>query len=60
MNVRALATIAVMLILTGCASSPLKSTQKETPRGTYLNQVANPGCLPRASVNNTLTPPVLY
>ncbi|XBS70303.1 hypothetical protein ABK905_03285 [Acerihabitans sp. KWT182] len=60
MNIRALAAIAAVLILTGCASSPMKSSQKENPRGAYLAQVANPGCLPRSSINNTLTPPVLY
>ncbi|QWA10491.1 hypothetical protein GTU79_25355 [Sodalis ligni] len=60
MNSRALATIAVVMILTGCTSSPMKSTKKDNPGGKYLTQVANPGCLPHASLNNTLTPPVLY
>ncbi len=59
MNIPALLTVAVVLVLTGCASSPLKNN-KENARDTYLTQVANPGCLSRASINNTLTPPVLY
>jgi hypothetical protein len=47
-------------LLTGCSNSSISGNKKSATATNYLSQVASPGCLAPASINNTLTPPVLY
>ncbi len=47
-------------LLTGCSNSLISGNKKPGETTHYLSQVASPGCLAPASINNTLTPPVLY
>lgn len=58
MKTAPLMMLVLTLILTGCAQSP--GSSKKGAGTTFLTQVASPGCLGAASINNTLTPPVLY
>ncbi len=60
MKTAPLIMFVLSLILTGCAQSPGSGLNKKAAGPTFLAQVASPGCLGAASINNTLTPPALY
>ncbi len=53
-------TMALALLVTGCANSPRSGAPGKPGHSAYLAQVVSPGCLGMSAVNPTLTPPVLY
>lgn len=60
MKTAPLIMLAVAFTLAGCAQLSGSGGNKNAAGSNYLAPVASPGCLSATSINNTLTPPVLY